>query len=483
MKLYRPILFITKVALFLFWLPVMLTISCRPLAERTPTEVAPSPLNIVPTLEPKEYSCEDIETSWSIDWPTVIAALNNLSQQGKACGDEPLLSKLYAAHFNYATILEANGDRETAVSHYTAAFDIDPNRTEALNALMRLDTLPEPTTPPCTSNLSPHPDPARPDMPDDMLFVQTEGNQLILQDQPYKVKGINYYLRHSPWHRFLLEADFDEVATELELIQQAGFNTLRIFLWYEPLFTCQPEDAIPNEPAFAKVDEFLQLANERDLKIIVTLNDLPDLLFRPLYTDWARYDAQTTYIVRRYRHEPAILAWDLRNEGDLDYGARVDDEAQFEKKVVLSWLAHVSELVRVNDPYHLLTAGWWGDPTVTSDYVDILSFHHWHDPAALPNRINSYAHSNKPIILQEVGYHSWQDAPQDKRSEDVQAELLSQAIRVTDEEVVAGWLIWTAFDFVPEPGQTPNHEHYFGLWRSDLTPKSALLALFAEPGN
>jgi endo-1,4-beta-mannosidase len=267
---------------------------------------------------------------------------------------------------------------------------------------------------------------------------------------------------------------------ELDLIQQAGFNTLRIFLWYEPLFTCQPEDAIPNDAAFAKVDELLQLANERDLKVIITLNDLPDLLFRPLYTDWARYDAQTTYIVRRYRHEPAILAWDLRNEGDLDYGARLGDEARFEEQVVINWLAHVSKIVKENDPYHLLTAGWWGDPTVTSDYVDILSFHHWHDPLLLRSRINSYNNANKPILLEEVGYHSWQDAPQDERSEASQAELLQGAIDVAEDENVAGWLIWTAFDFEPELGQVSNYEHHFGLWRSDLTPKPGLSQIFPQ---
>ncbi|MCB8945902.1 MAG: cellulase family glycosylhydrolase, partial [Ardenticatenaceae bacterium] len=426
------------------------------------------------------YSCADVDAHWSNDWPSVIAALNSLIQQGQICGDEPLSSKLYAAHYNYAAVLEDGGDGETAVFHYTSAFNIDPNRAEAVNALIRMNALPEPTAIPCLSSIPPRPDPAVTEIPDAMLFVQTQGNQLFLQGQPYKVKGVNYYPRHASWHQFLTEANLVEVAAELKLIQEAGFNTLRIFLWYEPLFTCQPEDAIPNEEAFARLDDVLQLASEHNLKVIVTLNDLPDLTFRPLYTDWARYDAQTTYIVRRYRHEPAILAWDLRNEGDLDYGARADDEARFEQQIVLDWLAYTSELVRVNDPYHLLTAGWWGDPTVTSEYVDILSFHHWHDPAELPDRINKYDISSQPILVEEIGYHSWQDAPQDQRSEEAQAALLSQAVKLIDEENVAGWLIWAAFDFVPVSGQTPSYEHCFGLWRSDLTPKPALFQIFAE---
>ena len=58
-----------------------------------------------------------------------------------------------------------------------------------------------------------------------------------------------------------------------------------------------------------------------------------------LLVDWARYDAQTTYIVRRYRNNPVILAWDLRNEGDLDWGA--DGRAPVAtQEQVMSWLAH-----------------------------------------------------------------------------------------------------------------------------------------------
>jgi tetratricopeptide (TPR) repeat protein len=458
-----------------FW-----AISCQSLAKELPQE-APITSAIESKTEQPAYTCADIDSHWGHDWPATIAALNNLIAQGQACAGEPLLSKQYAAYFNYAHSLETSGDIESAIKNYTNAFFIDANRSEALYALIRLNALPEPTSVPCHSDSEPLPDSAPLEMPDITLLVKSQGNQLFLQDRPYKIKGVNYYPRHAPWHRFLQEADMAEVAVELDLIKQTGFNTLRIFLWYDPLFTCQPESAIPNEATFSRVDEMIQLAGDRDLKLIVTLNDLPDLTFRPLYTDWERYDAQTTYIVRRYRNEPVILAWDLRNEGDLDYGARLGDEAKFEKEDVINWLAHISNLVRENDPNHLVTAGWWGNPTITDEYVDILSFHHWHDTLSLQNRINTYRrHSSKPLLLEEIGYHSWQDAPQDRRSEDMQANLLSDAVQVSHTEDIAGWMIWTAFDFAAEPGQGSSYEHYFGLWRSDLTPKPALSFIFTD---
>ena len=453
------------------------------LAEANPTETqTPAVIEIVeePTVTPVEltYSCADVDANWGNNWEVVIEALAQLIANNQNCGAEPLSSKKYAAHFTYGVSLENEGDLENAVAQYQAALLIDPQRVEALKELMRLDALPEPTPAACQSTSAPLPDPVPANPPNLSQFVTVEGDQLQLNGQLFKVRGVNYYPRHAPWHRFIEEADMVEVATELDLIKQAGFNTIRVFLRYEPLFTCRPEDAIPNEENFAKVDQLFALARERDLQMIVTLNDLPDLTFRPLYSDWPHYDTQTIYIVRRYRNVPNILAWDLRNEGDLDYGVRPGDEPKFSQDEVMNWLAHTSELVLENDPNHLLTAGWWGDPTITAPYVDILSFHHWFEADQLQARIDDYQQRNdKPLMLQEVGYHSWADAPHDQREGSGQADILGRVANVAVAEDISGWVVWTAFDFVPKAGEPYNFEHFFGLWQTDLTPKPALQVL------
>lgn len=435
-----------------------------------------------PPATPTEtvVTCIDIDSNWGKDWATVLTALEQLMATDQACGEEPLLSKKYAAHFNYGAVLEANGDLEAAIGQYQAALELDPNRQEALNVLVRLDALPEPTSAPCLSSSAPRPDPASNEAPDLSSFVTVSDDQLLLEGEIFKIKGVNYYPRHTPWHRFLEGSDPAEMATELDLISQAGFNTLRVFLWYEPLFTCEPETAIPNEEVFAQVDELLQMAQERDLKLIVTLNDLPDLRFRPLYTDWEHYDAQTVYIVRRYRNEPTILAWDVRNEGDIDYGAQSSDHKLFSQEEVIKWLEHITQVVRENDPNHLITAGWWGDPLVTSPYVGFLSFHQFDsfDIQKLQNRIEQYRRgSGQPLVLQEVGYHSWAEAPDGPRDELTQAEILGRVVNAVEETEISGWVVWTAFDFVLAPGQPANYEHFFGLWRTDLTPKPVLEVL------
>ncbi len=456
--------------IWLLWLLVGCAVKPTPI----PTGISPSAES--PSESVNLFSCQDVDQNWGQDWFVVIEALQQIHGRGEACGAEPITSKLYAAHYSYAVQLEQNGEQAQSVTHFQAAYVLDPQRQEALSALVRLQALPEPTPPSCPADAKSPSDPAQGEPPRAEL-VTVEGDQLFWRGEPFFVRGVNYYPRHATWHRFLVEADVSEMTAELDVISQAGFNTLRIFLWYDALFICEPERAIPHEEHFAKLDTLFALARERNLKLIVTLHDLPDLIFRPLYTDWDRYDAQTRYIVRRYRHEPHILAWDLRNEGDLDYGAR-GDNALFTQEEVLAWLAHSSELVREEDGYHLLTAGWWGDPAVTEPYVDVLSFHHWYDVENLQERLALYqTQTSKPLLLQEVGYHSWAEASIDARDEATQAELLRQMVTMAETEHTAGWLIWTAFDFVPEEGQPVTYEHKFGLWRIDLSEKPALTAV------
>lgn len=452
-----------------FGIVFLILVGCAPQHPTLPSTIVVPTITATPAI-----TCATVEAAWGQDWEGVLEALRTLQAEGAVCGAEPLASKQYAAHFNYAASLEAQGNITSAVAEYEAAYRLDSGRLEALDALDRLGHLPEPTPVAC-DDPTPPADPAPIEAPDVTEFVTVTSSNLTLKDEPFPIHGVNYYPRHAPWHRFLERADPSEMAVELDLIEGARLNTLRIFLRYDALFTCEPELAIPNEAGFAKVDALLSLAQARDIRVIVTLNDLPDLRFRPLYTDWERYDAQTIHIVRRYRNNPTILAWDLRNEGDLDYGARAGDTPRFTRDEVLTWLAHVSALVRKHDPNHLITAGWWGDPADTSPYIDFLSFHHWSNAQELATRIEEYQKAaDKPLLLQEIGYHSLAEAFVDARSEATQATLLSEVLSVTEQTNLAGWMVWSAFDYVPEVGQPPNYEHFFGIWRTDGTPKPAV---------
>ena len=307
-------------------------------------------------------------------------------------------------------------------------------------------------------------------------FVTLSDNQFMVGDEPLAARGVNYYPMRYPWRRFLTNADLDEVQRELNLLRGVGFNTLRLFLWNEALFTCPARGAVPTADAFQRLDAIMQMAAVRDLRLIVTLNDLPDMEHYPLYTDPVHTHAQTNFIVERYRDEAAILAWDLRNEGDIDYGSINLLNTRFPRNVVLDWLTQTSEQVRELDPNHLITAGWLFDAEATAPYVDFVSFHHWQDATELARRIQAIrAATDKPILLEEFGFSTF------RVSEDEQAQLISENIQMALENDLLGWLVWAAFDFPLDATCIPpacpsqdNAEHHFGLWRTDYTAKPAV---------
>ena len=152
--------------------------SGTPTPAPTETVVRIEGLTPIPTeavLEPppveKAVSCADIDTNWGNDWPAVLDALEQLIATNQSCGEQSLLSKKYAAHFNYAVSLENNGNLDAAIAQYQAALVIDPTHSEALDALVRLDALPEPTPPACLSTVLPNPDPAPVEAPPALRYT------------------------------------------------------------------------------------------------------------------------------------------------------------------------------------------------------------------------------------------------------------------------------------------------------------------------
>ena len=253
------------------------------------------------------------------------------------------------------------------------------------------------------------------------------------------------------------------------------------------MFACPGSGAVPVEDVFRRLDGIIHAAAHHHLRIILTLNDTPDLTDYPLYANPLYTQAQTSFIVQRYRDEPAILAWDLRNEGDIDYGSRDGPLlASFPRWQVLDWLADVSFKVKFLDSNHLITAGWMTDAVATAPYVDFVSFHHWWDGADLRRRIADMRNAtDKPLLVEEFGYSTL------SISENEQAKNIQEIVETTEDESVMGWLIWTAFDFPLDATCMPpacpdqeNPQHYYGIWHSDYTPKPAadMVTRLLDPG-
>jgi hypothetical protein len=123
-----------------------------------------------------------------------------------------------------------------------------------------------------------------------------------------------------------------------------------------------------------------------------------------------------------------------------------------------------------------------GNPLPTSAYVDFLSFHHWSGADYLRNRMAYYrSQSGQPLLVEEVGRHTYSSTPPSAQAEAVQLEFFQSVIGAAEAEQAAGWVVWTAFDFFPPPGQPANYQHFYGLWRTDLSPKPALSVLPLGP--
>ena len=92
----------------------------------------------------------------------------------------------------------------------------------------------------------------------------------------------------------------------------------------------------------------LDIAQRSGLKVIVTLFDF--------YGDYSVHNWTLTHrhaeqIITPFKTHKAILAWDIKNEPNLDFENR-------SKENVLAWLREMVEQIRRFDPNHLVTIGW-----------------------------------------------------------------------------------------------------------------------------
>ncbi len=313
-------------------------------------------------------------------------------------------------------------------------------------------------------------------------FVSLRDNHFMLGDKPFLARGANYYPSRYPWRRFLTQVDLQTVTEELALMRSYGFNTLRIFLWNAALFACPTVNDLPNPDAFARLDAVVKAAAAQNFHLIVTLNDMPDFAAVPLYTNQTVAPTQTRFIIDRYKDEPAILAWDLRNEGDIDYGWNDSlGRATFPRDDILAWLNTSAALVRSLDSHHLITAGWLHDSEATASAVDFISFHHWASADEMQKRVSEIrSKTDKPILLEEFGFSTF------RHSLEEQQTLITSVAQSAESQNLLGWLVWTAFDLPldatcipPACPSADNAEHHFGLWFSNYTPKPVLESLRA----
>jgi hypothetical protein len=308
-------------------------------------------------------------------------------------------------------------------------------------------------------------------------FIRLENGSLWDGTQPFSVRGINYMPAQTPQYHFLIDTPDAVVRSDLGKFQAIGLNTIRIFLWHDGLFMCEGSGTVPLPGAVRFLDRFLRMAAESGFRVIVTLNDQPDLDSYPIYENPSHTWQQFEYLITRYANEPAILAWDVRSGGDVDYGADPDQPARFTKERVLTWLRRAVRTIKRIDANHLVTASWQYSPVDTLPYVDFVSLHR---PASFDEMRRQVGEieisaTPKPILLAGFGVSTFTGSETEQST-----EILSH-MRYAEENGLLGWVAWQAFDFPvnricqPMPcREMDNASLHEGLWTSDGTAKAVV---------
>jgi hypothetical protein len=283
------------------------------------------------------------------------------------------------------------------------------------------------------------------------------------------IKGINYYPQATPWDMFGDQFDIKIIENDFNIMKDAGLNTIRIFIPYEDFGKANVQ-----EEKLQKLQQVLDAAETKQLKAVVTLFD-----FYGNYEvlDWTLNHRHAETIVSRFKNHNAILAWDIKNEPNLDFESRG-------KQNVLAWLEHILLLVKSIDTEHLVTIGWSNmeSAPILKDKVDFVSFHYYKDRT---NFEESYLDlkakiPNKQIVLGEFGESSyggfWKPFV---GSEKKQANYFKEMQQVLTAQNIS-FMSWTLYDFEDIPasvvGSRPwrtNPQKKFGFIDKDGKRKLA----------
>jgi hypothetical protein len=425
----------------------------------------------VPTLdlaEPQQL-CMTVEANWGDDWPRVIRVLETLYTLDSECGDAYIAAgRLFDAYIAYGDELQQRGGDATGA--YENAARLNPDAPEVIARLQSMQIATQAPPPRCDEQTIRDALASMPVyLPYDGAFVRLVNGQFLLDGQTYPIYGVNYYPRDYPGDRFLTEMDVTAIGFELDLIRAAGINTLRLALRHTDLFMCPGNGAIPRVENIARLDALIQAAAQRGFRLILVMNadaDLEDFL---LYTMPSYVAAQMRFIAERYRLEPAVIAYDLRGQGDQDYLS-----GAFTQVEVLTWLAEAVGIVREAAPDQLITAGWYNNAADTAPLVDFVSFQHYGSVDDLRQEIAVLRDATvKPLVLVAVGYSTWDMTELEHR------ERFQRILEAATQNGLGGWIIWTAFDYptaivCPDEGCAGDPALYYGLWNVSYFPKQAV---------
>ncbi len=288
---------------------------------------------------------------------------------------------------------------------------------------------------------------------------------------------------------------------------EAGLNTVRIDLLWAAL---EPEQGRYDEQHLRVLDEVLEAARDHGLWLHPTLFvggevgdafwDVPWRGGRHPHADAEMRRLQAEHaamLARRWRGDPAIIAWDLTDEPPFWlFQDTTDDDAR-------AWTDALVDALREVDPDHLITIGTsgqeieWGPfrADVVADRLDFACVHPYPiyqeelypDGLLAPRMTHAAAFettlaagAGRPVMVHEYGASSAQFDPEAIAAYD---RLLTWS---SFGRGAVGHYAWCWTDAEPAAyGRAPYvrkpHETQFGAtdWQGELRPRGHVLSEFA----
>jgi hypothetical protein len=305
-----------------------------------------------------------------------------------------------------------------------------------------------------------------------------------------------------PWR--VDESAFDRAFAQMSA---AGMTTVRIDLLWSAI---EPEPGRYDEEQLRRIDAVLASARRHRLWLHPTLFiggevgdafwDVPWRAGRHPHRDPEMLRLQAEHaatLARRWRADPAIIAWDLTDEPPFWlFQDTNDDDAR-------SWTDALVEALRSADPEHLITIGTsgqevgWGPfrADVVADRGDFACVHPYpiyqyelYPDSLLSSRMTHAAAfetalaagAGRPVMVHEYGASSAQFDPGAIAAYD---RLLSYSSLGRGATGYYAWC-WTDADpgaFRRVPYLRQPHETQFGVtdWRGELRPRGRVLSELA----
>ncbi|MCK8479339.1 glycoside hydrolase family 2 TIM barrel-domain containing protein [Psychroserpens algicola] len=273
------------------------------------------------------------------------------------------------------------------------------------------------------------------------------------------IKGINYYPQATPWDMFGDSFSKDTITKDFKIIKEAGLNSIRLFVQYDDF-----GKANVNKEKLDKLKLTLDAAETINLGVVITLFDFYgnyDVL------DWTLNMRHAETIVSELKNHKAIIAWDIKNEPNLDFETRG-------KVKVIAWLEHMIAHVKSIDKVHPITIGWSNTQSASllNEQVDFISFHYYEDLDKLGTSLEALKNEipNKTLLMGEFGLSSYDGIWKPfGDSEKDQANYHKKAQDIIAQHNLQ-YLSWTLYDFTEIPkevvGGLPwrkNAQKHFGF--------------------